>query len=540
MNLLTEPWMPVRKRDGSRQWIAPTRLSDPDIVAFDANRADFNGALAQFAIGLLQTTTPVDSPIEWRRLFKAPPDAATLESWFTPVMSAFELDGDGARFMQDLSLSGTGGVVCGIDALMMEAPGENTLKNNTDHFIKRAGILSICPHCAAAALFTLQTNAPAGGAGHRTGLRGGGPLTTLLLNLTGACLWQDVWLNIHEHQLFLDTCCDKEKQAVRFSFPWLADVSTIQNDGGETAPIQVHPAHVFWAMPRRIRLNFAKVFTGNCDICGRESLRLISEYVTHNYGMNYKGAWDHPLSPYYEAKDGWLPLHPQPGGIGYRYWLAWVIGNNNGKKHERRAHVVEHFLTRRTRQVPGALRLWAFGYDMDNMKARCWYEATLPLYSLGDCEPGAQKDVEAEVGNWLAAADLAVNFLRVAVKDAWFSRDARGDLSVVDAAFWNGTESQFYIQLKRKIESIRDHFDPGPEAVREEWLKCIASAALRLFDDDFVGAGQAERQNPRRMAAAFRQLKRSLYGSKMRQAIGLPRISNTDSKRGTHKRAATA
>jgi CRISPR system Cascade subunit CasA len=27
-------------------------------------------------------------------------------------------------------------------------------------------------------------------------------------------------------------------------------------------------------------------------------------------------------------------------------------------------------------------RLWAFGYDMDNMKARCWYEAQMPLYEI--------------------------------------------------------------------------------------------------------------------------------------------------------------
>ena len=33
MNLLHEPWLPVRRRDGSREWIAPNRLTDPDIVA---------------------------------------------------------------------------------------------------------------------------------------------------------------------------------------------------------------------------------------------------------------------------------------------------------------------------------------------------------------------------------------------------------------------------------------------------------------------------------------------------------------------------
>src|SRR5665213_1069262 len=146
MNLLTEPWMPVRKRDGSRQWIAPTRLSDPDIVAFDADRADFNGALAQFAIGLLQTTSPVDNVIGWRDLLKSPPGEAALQAWFAPHAAAFEFDGEGARFMQDFDLRVNDQASNGIGGLLIEAPGENALKNNTDHFIKRQHVRGMCPH----------------------------------------------------------------------------------------------------------------------------------------------------------------------------------------------------------------------------------------------------------------------------------------------------------------------------------------------------------------------------------------------------------
>ncbi len=175
MNLLHEPWLPVRGRDGSREWIAPNRLSDPDIVAFDAARPDFNGALAQFAIGLLQTTTPMDSPIAWKQWFANPPDAETLSNWFAPVAAAFEFDGDGARFMQDFSLKPDEGAVNEIGALLVESPGENALKNNTDHFIKREQVAAICPRCAAIALLTLQINAPAGGAGHRLRIARGPP-----------------------------------------------------------------------------------------------------------------------------------------------------------------------------------------------------------------------------------------------------------------------------------------------------------------------------------------------------------------------------
>ena len=102
MNLLNEPWMPVRQCDGSRRWIAPHQISDPDIVAFDADRPDFNGALAQFAIGLLQTTTPMDSPNAWKQLFANPPDAVTLKSWFAPVTAAFEFDGELIRQLREL------------------------------------------------------------------------------------------------------------------------------------------------------------------------------------------------------------------------------------------------------------------------------------------------------------------------------------------------------------------------------------------------------------------------------------------------------
>lgn len=39
-----------------------------------------NGALMQFAIGLLQSVS-VENAIQWRQWFKAAPDAATLATW---------------------------------------------------------------------------------------------------------------------------------------------------------------------------------------------------------------------------------------------------------------------------------------------------------------------------------------------------------------------------------------------------------------------------------------------------------------------------
>ena len=527
MNLLTEQWIPVRTLDGSRQWVRPDQLSDERIVAFDASRADFNGALAQFVIGLLQTTSPVDSNVGWRKLLKTPPDQAALQKWFAAHSDAFEFDGNGARFMQDFDLRVVEGEAIGIGGLFIESPGENTIKNNSDHFIKRGQMDHLCPHCAALALFTLQVNAPSGGAGHRTGLRGGGPLTTLLVASSTPesprSLWHSLWLNVQERGKFDAGSGDAEKLDMGFTYPWTNSIQHIQKEGGQVAPIQVHASHIFWAMPRRIRLDLDNVSEGLCELCGRTSDRLIHQYVTQNHGLDYKGAWRHPFTPYYQLKDDMLPMHPQPGGIGYRHWMGLVLGVPNEKRKVERAAVVERFFQDEVERRAGVeLRLWAFGFDMNNMKSRCWYESTMPLYGLTDCSPQALESLREDVGVCLEGAELVAEYLRNAVKNAWFARDAKGDFSFVDTSFWSRTEQDFYVLLKARIEAAKvGDFQDGV-AFGERWLSTLFRAAKKLFDTDLVGAGPIERQNPARIAAAHNQLIGCLGGPKLRKTLKLP------------------
>ena len=130
--------------------------------------------------------------------------------------------------------------------------------------------------------------------------------------------------------------------------------------------------------------------------------------------------------------------------------------------------------------------------------------------------------MQAEVARWLAAAELADMYLRIAVKDAWFSADARGDFGHVDAAFWGTTEAPFYRHLQALIDAARDGVEHPALAVRQAWHAKLVSTALRLFDQTFVGTGAIERQNPRRTALAHKQLGRNLHGPKLRMALGLP------------------
>lgn len=525
-SLLLESWMPVRRLDGRLDWVAPHQIGEPDIAGFAASRADFNGALAQFAIGLLQTASPAGRERDWEKLFQSPPSSDELMAWFAPLAPVFTLDGDGARFMQDPGLDG--GAECGIDGLLIDAAGGSAVDKNTDHFVKRGTTSALCPHCAALALFTLQTNAPAGGAGHRTSVRGGGPLTTLIAASPPRSLWQDLWLNVIPQSVFLTRGGDAAKSALHFTFPWLAETGAIQKAGAETQPLQVHPHHVYWAMPRRIRLDLDDVRAGRCDLCKRESPQLVHRYATRPQGFNYKGPWRHPLSPYYETKEGWLPVHPQPGGFSYRHWISWAMGSSSNKKVVQAAANV-NYVTSGERPSVKTVRLWVFGFDMDNMKPRCWYETSFPLYGLAACSPREQKHFHKMASALVEAAEQVVFYLRQAVKQARFGdADARGDLSFVDKMFWDSTDGAFYRNLKALIEQAATEQGVGrideeyAQGLALKWQLELSKKALHLFDADLVGVGAVAQQDPHRIAKAYQGLRRNLDGKALRAILALP------------------
>ena len=69
INLLDERWLPVRRANGDKDHIAPCQLTadygQNPVVALDAPRPDFNGALVQFLVGLLQTACAPSRRDEW-------------------------------------------------------------------------------------------------------------------------------------------------------------------------------------------------------------------------------------------------------------------------------------------------------------------------------------------------------------------------------------------------------------------------------------------------------------------------------------------
>ena len=180
MNLIKDPWLPVRRHSGTESIIAPWQLTETDdpVLALSAPRLDFNAALMQFLIGLLQTSATPKDRDRWLDRLVSPPNLAQLKDCFEAYSHAFELQAVQGAFMQDYDELDT--EAQSIDKLLIDSPGGKTRKKNTDLFVKRERVGRLCPGCTATALFTLQVNAPGGGLGHRTSVRGGGPLTTLV------------------------------------------------------------------------------------------------------------------------------------------------------------------------------------------------------------------------------------------------------------------------------------------------------------------------------------------------------------------------
>ncbi len=536
MNLIEDAWIPARRRSGKVERISPCQLTDSlaadPFIQLAPPRPDFNGALVQFLIGLLQTCFAPEDGREWRMRLRKPPARQDLEKAFSEVAPAFHLDGDGPRFLQDINLekeiaelnqATQENRTKAIGDMLIDLPTGKTLRDNTDLFVKRGRVEALCPPCAAAALFTLQTNAPAGGKGHRTGMRGGGPLTTLIL---ADSLWSTCCLSVLKRGDFLSTTGNPAKCSPADRFPWLAPTRTSEGGRG-TSPEETHPAQVFWAMPRRIRLVFSAA-EAECDLCNARASRPVRQYHTKNLGVNYVGPWRHPLSPYFVEKDGVpSPIHPQPGGIGYRHWLGIVQGTSDGKGKREPARVVDRYL-----QTGGEdLRLWAFGYDMDKNKARCWYDSTMPLHR---CPEEIRESFTFHVAALVKSAELAAFETRRKLRKALFrpGSDVKGALSFVMDRFWQETEPGFFGALSRVREALQQNSDLT--TTLDGWHKLLIQTSERIFDD-VSQTGSFDASDPKRIALAWLDLQKAIRGKKMRETLGLPDKTPKSARTGKRK-----
>jgi CRISPR system Cascade subunit CasA len=509
LNLINDRWLPARRADGQTEQIRPSEITSGintnPVVAIDWPRPDFRVACIEFLIGLVATACPpADDEEAWIEGWENPLSVEALTERFTSVTGAFDLDGPGPRFLQDLDeLTGDPDSP---ETLLIEAPGANTRRNNTALLVKADRVARLSRSAAAMSLFTLQCYAPSGGRGNLTSVRGGGPLTTLALpGITPCPLWHVIWANVPHGS-------PAHPDELSRIFPWLAPTRTADRFPA-TTPTAAHPLQGFWGMPRRIRLEFAENPKGlACDLTGIVDNVIVTGWRQRPNGVKYV-AWEHPLSPTYkDAKSsGWLPVHGQPGGVGYRHWVGITLGDEAGTR--RPARVVSDWRIRSvnlpSNEMPS--RMLAAGYDMDNMKARAFIESEMPLPGT---KPEAAEAFARVARRLVDAAGLAASALRGAVRQARFSRDTSVDsapLSGVYEDFWAATSDLFFYLLGA-ITKAEDRREAALDAAALPWQRRLKSTALQLFDEAAPLDPSTVSVDPKRIVEARRNLIGTLDG----------------------------
>lgn len=452
INLATSAWIPVRRRSGARDRIAPweatLRLEEDPVVAVDATRNAWNSALTEFLIALFQTSLFPEDAAEWRALEKADPE--TLRKSLLPMARHFELEG-ATPFMQDPTLKADRrdeDYRKPIQKLLVDGVSEQQEKNRSDLFEKSGMISGLCPACAAATLWDLQAHAPQGSAGYYTSLRGGGPSSTIVL---GTTLWETVWSNLLEQSAF----GMKGRPAEKKYLPWLAPASKAVRQEEEC------PIHVYWGMPRRVLLDTPE--TGRCDTCG-ETAGVYRSFLSYRGGFRYMETdWRHPLSAYVRNKDGgWLVRATESDLAGYRHYMGILVDTPQGDG-------VPAMVVRRAVERGFDLRIWGYGYQCDQASVIRWCEGLMPI--------GTGSAKKAELARTMVAlSQRGVERLSDAVRMV-FDQSKSGGVETAAAQaprLWETTAHAFR-------EALLD--DAPEDKALDQWVLTVRRAALRIYRD---------------------------------------------------------
>lgn len=509
MNLIQADWLPVRRLSGARETIAPHRItegfSDDPVMALDFGRADFDGAIAEFLIGLLAVACPpaatTDDEAEevWADAWETPPSPAALQKAFAPLAFAFNMGGDGPRCFQDIDPLKDCKPL-DLRLLLIDAPGENAEKLNNDLFQKLDSTPDFALSFTAAAVITRQTYDPGSGSGYRTSMRGGGPLTTLAVTSRTApvssrgddritTLWDRLWPNVPDRTSNAPTL-DKKL------FPWLDKTQTSEKNQVCTQQ-EMHDLHCFFGMPCRIRLVY--------DADGAPS-----GYRRRKHGINYE-AWMHPLSPYYTTKDNTLPVHPQSRPVSYEDWLGVLAGHGEGGTPAAMLNIMTErvrFLEPEDRE---RVRVEAFGYAMKKAKVLSWTTQTIPFFVVPDARRNA---FVSNLRMVVASAEAMAQTVKYAIRIAFFGeRDANGRVKVRDAGGETGMDAvyNFWAQSEPAFRAFADNI-AGENATTENdqkqrrvFFDKATSIAHRVFDAH-VDMDAVLADKPWRYSASLRAL----------------------------------
>lgn len=279
MNLLTDPWIPIREHGQALTIGLEDLLCENRDWQISCPRDDFELATLQMLIGLVQTLfMPADNK-ELRRREAVPMNRHEYQQGIADRLDWFDLLHPSQPFMQHRGVEAKESTP--IQKLFVGLPEGN----NPAYFNPVGEMAQVGLNYVAIALFNQASNSPSFGGGFKGSLRGGAPITVLI---KGRTLRQTIWRNVLSRQMLEAKGYSLEKDVPN----WIRRVS---------AKDQVSPAEMgvsrglFW-QPAHIELEVVQQ-PGKCDLSGEMTSAYVKGFRKEKFDYQLIDVWRHPHSP---------------------------------------------------------------------------------------------------------------------------------------------------------------------------------------------------------------------------------------------------
>ncbi len=470
LNLLSTAWVPALLPNGTVKTLSLREIPASGALRVQHPRADFSALITELVVSLFQTLAAPATVAARNRMLSEP--SSVDWSQFTDQHAAFEVLGDGPRFLQAPEVLGKDLVP--VSALLFEAPGDKTVRENRDHQYRREAFGHMCPRCAAVGLFLTQSHTRQNGAGYYTGPRGGSVMTVLV---EGASLWETVVLNLLPQPQFQAKHADAE--APVGVYPWMA--------GKEAFTLTaLRPEHygahgVLWWTPVGIRLATEANESGQaCSECGDAAPTLVSGLYRAPAKARVPAFLKHPLTcykPHPKEEGAELPMLVPPKPLTLEDWLALTLGTTS-------LGALPALTLLSSRQAERT-HLRAFGPQMHIASLMSWFDETAPVFVCED--PQEAEGIKSVARALLKTMQEVQPVLWKALREL---KVRAGTQPVPLRMQADSILAQFQVHARQALLVALRQFDADlgalPLQAHTDFQQSLVSRARSLFNDNLV------------------------------------------------------
>lgn len=518
MNLLNDPWIPVRRGDDPAVRMATlAEVTAGGCHGPHWGRPDLDVATIELLVGLASLAWQPKDGAGVRAARRA--DQSGVVARLAPHAAAFRVDGS-PGFLQDLAELDEPWVPASRGLFLDSGSAFSPLPDHPGPFV-------LSRAAAAVALHAVQSHSLAGGRGHRTGLRGGGPLVTIVVPQDPDGGEPDLW------DVAMANLTPMAGSAVKVAadprvFPWMAP--TLSSGDADTAAhvherdARVHPMQVWWGMPRRVNLRWVpNADRVPCALTGVVDDVVADAYRSRHGGVNY-GDWSHPLTPYRKGTgNSRISLKPTEARTTFSDRAGVVYGSpRNGV--EPALAVVAAVRDAMDANGPPP-RVLVAGHVADNAKAVSYRLEVVPVTVARDADAleAAQAGIDAMAMSTAAIAGALRQAVGRATFPEWDCANKAKRSKVRKAMLPYGAVATLHALLdddfsRRAEHALRTGSDPleaRPEPDRRpHWRDAVAWAVRDVFGRHVPSAtlANAAEAHVARIVSARSALAASLAG----------------------------